>query len=165
MVILLPGVSHGRENHWKEFRATIYTNRVPAAEFNLPLLERRNVGLKDFKGKVVILNFWASWCPPCREEMPSLERLYKGYKDKGLLILGVNYMETPKKVKGFMKEFKLTFPTLLDKDGEVMREYMVVGIPTTFIIDKKGMVAGKVFGDREWDNGHAKALVEELIGE
>ena len=94
-----------------------------------------------------------------------MERLYNNYKDRGLVILAINDMETKKDVGAFMEEYKLTFPTLLDKAGKVFDMYRVFAIPTSFIIDKKGRLIGKIFGSRQWDNEHVQALIEQLISD
>ncbi len=162
-LLVFSGAALAEDGHWDDMGIIRLNKNDPAPAFSLPLLSGGEAGVHTYKDKVIILNFWASWCPPCREEMPSMERLYKDYKDRGLIILGINDMETEEEVGAFMEEYKLTFPTVLDKSGKVFTQYRVFAIPTSFIIDREGRLMGKVFGSRQWDNEHARALIEELV--
>jgi peroxiredoxin len=103
-------------------------------DFTLPDLETGKVSLRDFRGKLLLLNFWASWCAPCREEMPAMERLYQRYKDQGFVILGVNVKDDKKSALSFAKELKITFPIAFDPKGEVGILYGAWGLPTTYLI-------------------------------
>ncbi len=163
-IFITSGAVFAGEDHWKDMGIIRLNKRDMAPAFSLPLLSGAEVGPHTYKGKVIILNFWASWCPPCRREMPSMERLYRDYKDKGVVILGVNDMESEEDVRSFYDEYMLSFPTVLDKDGKVFNQYGVLAIPTSFIIDREGRLIGKVFGPREWDSEHARALIKELLG-
>jgi peroxiredoxin len=126
-------------------------------------LTGRRVRLSDFSGKVVFLNFWTTWCPECRIEMPALEKLYRHFKDRGLIMLAVSLRESKSKVAKFMQREKLTFPALLDSDGRVGRRFGIRSIPTTILIDQEGAMVGKAIGSREWDSSAAMALFEHLI--
>ncbi len=168
LALILASPLIAEEDHYKGLRVTRLKERVEAPDFTLSLVDRNGEtekSLRDFRGKVILLNFWASWCPPCREEMPSLERLYRAFKDRGFMVIGVNYMERAETVMKFKRDFDLTFPSFLDKDGRVSERYRVMGIPTSFLIDRKGRVVAKVLGDREWDNEHGRAIVESLLKE
>jgi thiol-disulfide isomerase/thioredoxin len=123
----------------------------------------RNVSLSDFRGKIVFLNFWTTWCPTCRIEMPSMEKLHRKLKDKDFAMVTVNLQESASQVKTFFKEFKLTFTALLDLTGEVGVAFGIRAIPTTYILDKTGRIIGQVLGPREWDSKDAIALFEALI--
>ncbi len=103
--------------------------------------------LEDYKGKVIFLNFWATWCPPCREEMPDIEKIYKEYgsNKKDVVILGVSN-ESKEKVENFLKEEGYTFPTIIDKKNEIGEKYYVYAYPTTYIINKKGELYGHAIG-------------------
>ena len=118
-----------------------------APDFELVTLKGKKVKLSDFKGKVVLLNFWATWCPPCREEMPIFKRVYRKYKEKGFEILAVSTDTDPRVVKRFVKEFGIEFPVLIDKEGKVMRLYQVQGLPTSFLIDREGRVVKVRLGE------------------
>ncbi|WP_231573783.1 peroxiredoxin family protein [Paenibacillus sp. FSL R5-0345] len=113
-----------------------------APDFELLNLEEQPVKLSDFKGKKVILNFWATWCPPCRIEMPHMEKYYTDYKDD-TVVLAVNLTNTEKNranVTGFIEQFGLSFPVVMDSEGDVSSKYQVVAYPTSFIIDSQGII-------------------------
>jgi len=132
-------------------------------DFTLTLLNGESAALSSCKGKVVLLNFWATWCPPCREEMPSMENLYKRFNGQGLEILAVNLRETAGAVQKFIKSNGYTFPVMLDSDGKIGGIYGVRGIPTTFIIDREGKIIGKVGGSIYWDTPQVFAAIESLL--
>lgn len=135
-----------------------------APVFELKDLEGKKVSLTDFKGKVILLNFWATWCAPCKAEMPSLENLYSNLKSKGLVVIGVAVDNSEKTVSSFIKEKGITFPILLDKGKEVsFDDYGVIGLPVTFLIDKKGIIVDKVFGERQWDSVEIKEKIKRLL--
>jgi len=138
--------------------------RKAVFEFSLPDLNGKHVNLKDFRGTVVFVNFWASWCVPCREEMPSMERLYQKYRAKGLAMLAVNYRESRKEAQAFVEELKLTFPVLLD-DGTVSTLYGVFGLPATYLVDRQGRGAARVMGARDWMSEESRAVIERLLKE
>lgn len=140
--------------------------RVPQisnpVEFRLNDVNGRQVSLSDFRGKIVFLNIWTTWCPTCRIEMPSMEKLHQKFKNKDFAMVTINLQESATQVKGFFKEYKLTFTALLDTTGEVGSSFGIYQIPTTFILDKKGRIIGKAVGPREWDSKDAIALFEHL---
>jgi DsbE subfamily thiol:disulfide oxidoreductase len=136
----------------------------PAApDFTLPNPEGKKLSLKDFRGKLVFLNFWASWCVPCREEMPAMERLYQEFKGKGLEILAVNVKDGRKDALAFVKELKLNYPVLLDPDGQVGLLYGAWGLPATYLIDEKGMVLARLWGPAEWYGPEARNLIKTIL--
>ena len=113
-----------------------------APDFQLDNLDRQSVNLSDFRGKPVLVNFWASWCPSCRSEMPFIQDVFtdKKWADEGLVVLTIDIGESPSAVREFVKEYGLTFPVLLDIKGDVSLEYYVRSIPTTFFIDREGII-------------------------
>jgi peroxiredoxin len=116
----------------------------PAPGFTLPTLDGTEVSLSQFSGQPVLINFWASWCLPCREEMPELVRSYESHKAEGLMILGVNltYSDSFPGIQAFANEFNITFPVLLDEDGTVtQRLYPILGLPTSFFVNRDGIIA------------------------
>ena len=119
--------------------------------------------LSEFKGKVVVLNFWTTWCSDCRVEMPAMEKLYQHFEGRGFAMLAVDLRESPKTVQHFFDTHKLSFTALIDNDGQVGRSFGIRSIPTTFIIDQSGGIVGKVLGSLKWDDSAAVALFERLI--
>ncbi len=111
-----------------------------APDFQLYSLDGQAMSLSDFQGKPVLLNFWATWCNPCRFEMPFFQEIYKGAADSELIMLAVDLGENPSRVKEFVEEFGLSFTILLDADGKVAQQYNIRGIPATFFIDKDGII-------------------------
>ena len=138
--------------------------REPAPDFALPDLEGRTVSLEGLRGQVVLLNFWATWCLPCREEMPLLEKLHRELGPNGLVVLGVNYRESAAAVRAFLKAHGLTFPVVLD-DGEAAKRYAVYAIPVTFLIDRQGKVAARVVGSRDWTDAESRTVLRGLLME
>ncbi len=135
-----------------------------APDFQVRTPDDRPLRLGDFKGKVVFLNFWATWCEPCREEMPSMERLHHAYKDRGLVVLAISLdSQGASVVNPFVKKFALTFPVALDPKMAVRERYGVWAVPSTFIIDRQGKRVLFANGSREWDSKAAHALIESLL--
>ena len=123
------------------------------------------IRLTDFQGKVVFVNFWATWCIPCRLEMPAMERLYREFKGQGLVILAVNVQERPGPVRTFVRELELTFPVVLDSKGAAAMAYAVRGLPATYLIDRNQVIVGRAIGAREWDSKDGRAYIRALLGE
>jgi cytochrome c biogenesis protein CcmG/thiol:disulfide interchange protein DsbE len=119
-----------------------------APDFTLRTLDGGIVTLSELRGRPVLINFWASWCLACRAEAPDLQRLYADYQNRGLIILGVNatQQDTLADAQAYASEFKLTFPIPLDEKGEVVKAYGVVGLPTTYFVDARGIVRSVVIG-------------------
>jgi thiol-disulfide isomerase/thioredoxin len=131
-------------------------------EIRLKDLNGRPVSISDFRGKIVFLNFWTTWCYACRIEMPDMEKLHQKFKNDDFAMVTINLQESASQVEQFFKDFELTFTALLDSDGAVGAHFMINAIPTTFILDKKGIIIGKVLGPREWNSKEAFALFEHL---
>jgi peroxiredoxin len=123
-----------------------------APDFELPDLGDKSVRLSDYRGKVVFLNFWATWCKPCREEMPSMEVLYKNFENDGLVVLAVSIdrVTTKKDIPPFVKSLSLSFPVLVDSWGQTDKRYKLMGVPETYIIDQQGVLREKIIGPRDW---------------
>jgi len=139
------------------------SEQVEAPDFSLPDLTGKKIRLKDFRGKVVFLNFFATWCAPCRLEMPAMERLHWSYKDKGLVVLAVDIRESAKTVRAFTQELKLSFPALLDQKGSVAYTYSVRPVPATYLIGRDGKILGRAFGAREWDSSEARKYFASVL--
>ena len=133
-----------------------------APDFTLPDPSAKARRLTEFSGQVILINFWATWCAPCRAEMPGMERIYREMKKDGFTILAVNVLESAEQVEPFVKELGLTFPILLDEEGQVSRLYRAFTLPMTFLLDRHGMVVGRALGDREWDSPEAKRLIRAI---
>ena len=137
---------------------------VPAPNFTLPGLDGKMVSLTDYKGKVVLLNIWATWCPPCVEEMPSMEKLHQELKDEEFEILAVSIDESgAEAVLPFIEKHKLSFPALIDTKGAMKSLYRTTGVPESFIIDKDGMVVEEIIGPRDWAAAGAIRFFRNLI--
>ena len=134
-----------------------------ARDFVLEEIHGNKVSFSALRGKVVVLNFWATWCPPCRTEMPSMERLYRELKGSGLALLAVAVKENKKQVADFMRDFGLSFPALLDTDGRVSRSYGTVGLPNTYLIDRKGRLIGHKPGSRDWGTANTVEFFRKLL--
>lgn len=111
-----------------------------APDWALESLDGEQFTLTGLRGQVVILNFWATWCPPCRQEMPAIEEVYRTYRDRGLAVMAINVQEAEQETRAFVDEMGLTFPVLPDRDGSVSTLYRVTSLPTTFIVDRAGII-------------------------
>jgi cytochrome c biogenesis protein CcmG/thiol:disulfide interchange protein DsbE len=144
------------------------TQGVEAPNFTLPNLDGKEVSLTDYRGKVVLLNLWATWCRPCIEEMPSMERLYQDFKngDAPFEILAVNTDSVnPAHLKNFTKRLNVTFPIIYDTKRNITYTYKSIGVPESYILDKKGVIRRKIVGAYDWNREDARKLIEELIKE
>ena len=149
--------------HLEALRVQIPNELVVAPEFSLEGLDGRPVSLKSFRGKVVFLNFWATWCVPCRAEMPAMERLHREYGTRGLAMVAVNFQESKAEAQTFADEFRLTFLILLDPKGTVTRSYAVRALPVTYLVDRDGKILWKAAGRRVWDGPHGRAYFERVL--
>ena len=133
-----------------------------SVHFSIMDLNGRVVRISDYRGKIVFLNFWTTWCPSCRIEMPSMEKLHQKLKDKDFAMIAVSLQESAQVVRDFFQEKRLTFTALLDSTGEVGTWFGIRAIPTTYILNGEGKVLGAAMGAREWDSNDALALFEYL---
>lgn len=134
-----------------------------APDFTLPDLKGRMVSLSDYKGKVIFLNFWATWCKPCREEMPSMEVIYNNLNGQNFEILAVSLDKDAGVAERFTRELGLTFPILHDKRGRIKELYKTTGVPETFIIDQDGIIREKVIGPRDWRDPESTRVILDLL--
>ncbi len=137
----------------------------PAPNFTLKALSGKNLKLSEMAGNVVLINFWASWCGPCREEMPLLNDLHNKYEPLGFTVLGVNVEEDPKNARGFLKNFPVDFPVVLDNLNEVSRQYNVIAMPTTVVVDRDGNVRYLHKGYKSGDEQKYRKIVKKLVRE
>jgi len=145
--------------------ATVGVNiGLRAPNIALPTLTGDTVSLESLKGKVVLVNFWATWCGPCLMEMPSLQRLYRHYQDSDFEVLAVaTDFEGASAVKPLVDRLRLTFPVLLDPQLQINDLYRVTGIPTSIIIDRDGIITHKFYGAEDWDSDRSHHLVEQIL--
>lgn len=137
----------------------------PAPSLNLPGLDGSSHDLAALRGRVVLVNFWAVWCPPCRKEMPSMARLGARLKDRPFAILGVNEGESPEEILDFLKQVPVSFPILLDQDGQQLKPWQVFAFPTSYVVDKQGRLRLGLFGIVEWDSPEVLEKLEPLLAE
>lgn len=159
--LLAYGLASQRQNTSID-EAVAAGERIDAPVATLPRLGADGRGsLEDYKGKVVVLNFWASWCPPCVEELPLLERTHKSIAARNATVLGVNYKDLTGDALGYVRKFDLTFPSLRDPDGRYAEQYGSRAFPETFIIDREGRVADRRRGpvDQRWLDEHLLPLL------
>lgn len=150
---------------FEEMGITGIPSIVVPHDIHLPDLNGATIRFSDFKGKIVFLNFWTTWCPSCRYEMPSLENLHTKFREEDFVVVAIDIQEPATSVKKFFKEYKLTFMALLDSDGKVADLFGVRSIPTTYILDKQGRIIGGAVGARKWDSKKSEALFEYLISQ
>jgi DsbE subfamily thiol:disulfide oxidoreductase len=135
-----------------------------APEFSLSDPSGRTYTLAELKGSVVFINFWATWCPPCIEEMPSLQNLYNGFKDnKEFRMVTILYKDDYEKAMAYMKQNNYALPVLIDREGKAAKAYGVTGVPETYIVDKQGILRQKVIGPADWNSTEADSLIANLL--
>lgn len=139
---------------------------LDAPDISLNDLSGRGLKLSELKDSVVFINFWASWCQPCREEMPSLQKLYNNFRDNGSFrMITVLYRDNPDKASAYLRENNIDLPLWLDRDGKAATAYGLTGVPETFIVDKRGILRKKVIGPADWSSPQVVSFISELIKE
>jgi cytochrome c biogenesis protein CcmG/thiol:disulfide interchange protein DsbE len=161
-VVLIVFLREERDSTLKTARPIQPGLEVP--DFTFPDLNGNEVSLTDYRGKVVLVNIWATWCPPCRQEMPSMQRLYEKFKGENFEILAVSIdSEGREAVAPFMRKMNLTFPALLDPGETIRPLYGITGVPESFIIDKKGILVEKIIGPINWATPEVFLFFKDLI--
>ncbi len=166
MSILFSGFNvSAKEDLYSKFGVSQLKIEPLAPAFTLKNLDGKEINLKDYKGKAVLLNFWATWCEPCLEEMPAMQKAYNMFKDKGFVVLAVSIDEASreKHVRAFAKKLGLSFPILLDSDLIVRDKYFNNVLPTSYLINAKGKLKGFISGARDWGSDDAVALINNLL--
>jgi peroxiredoxin len=161
--LLLGGKAADAREHLFDAMGMAKVPPKAAPNFTLSTTDGQQVALQQYRGKVVFLNFWATWCIPCREEMPALEQLHQTYQSQDLAILSIDLKESADQVKAFFQKHSLSFPALLDPNGSVFREYLVAGMPTTYLIGRDGTLLARGVGGRDWTRAEALQLIQELL--
>jgi peroxiredoxin len=154
LALALTGVSIGQQIMADDSPSTLHpvTDRPMAPDFALADIDGKIHRLSDYRGQVVIVNFWATWCPPCREEMPSMQRAWEQIKDHNIVILAIDIGEDEDTIFAFSADYPVEFPLLLDLDSRVIQDWPVRGLPTTFVIDPQGRIAYRAIGSRDWEH-------------
>ena len=142
-----------------------YPPDTKSPDFSGRTLEGKTIALAGLRGRVVLLTFWASWCLECRPEMPMFEQLHREFARRGLTVLGINVREESELVRRYATELRLTFPLVLDPDGEIGTRYGVIGMPTSFLIGRDGRAVALAVGPREWASPKARAIIAVLLAE
>jgi len=138
-------------------------DKGPTPDFSVATPDGKKLSLKDFRGKIVFLNFWASWCVPCREEMPAMEKLHEEFKNKNFTVFAIAVKDRKQDSMDFVKELKLTYPIGLDPDGNAGVLYGAWGLPTTYLIGPKGEGLARAWGPADWHGTAARKLIQDLV--
>ena len=149
----------------KALNLSAYPSVMHPPEFSGFTADGQRVSLASLSGRVVILNFWATWCLECRPEMPAFEGLHREFSVQGLAIVGINAREGGTTIREYAKELHLTFPLILDSKGTINAAYGVIGLPTTFLIARDRRPVALAIGPREWSGKPARALIQTLLAE
>lgn len=157
--LLLPKTSSAAEAAPQDFSTVPVEVNFDAPALDLTLLDGTPVSLSDLRGEVVLVNLWATWCPPCREEMPTLQAFYEEYKDEGFTLIGINQEEPREVVEPFVSEFGLTFPIWLDLEYLAEREFNTSNLPSSYVVDRSGTVR------LMWIGGISKAVLDQFVPE
>jgi peroxiredoxin len=155
----------GTQDHFATRGITLIEPPRPAIDFSLKDVEGQPVQLSDFHGKVVLMNFEATWCPSCRAQAPKLEQLYQRPQGQDFVMLSVHLQERPSTVNAFRQEHGMSFPAVIDADGAVSERYGGQFIPITYLIDREGRMVGRTVGPKAWDSDTATELLVSLINQ
>jgi thiol-disulfide isomerase/thioredoxin len=147
----------------ESLRVQSFQVNLLAPPLTLEGVDGQPLRLEDLKGNVALLSFWATWCVPCRQEMPAMERLYRVYRERGLVVVAVNFKESKDEVQRFIGELRLSFPAVLDPDGAAAHIFAVRGLPVTFLLDRHGRILWKAIGSRDWDSPDARAYFKRML--
>ena len=163
VVFALAGASASPEA-MKALAITEIREKTLVPDMSLPTLEGRPLALKELRGRVLLVNFWATWCLPCQWEMPLMEKLYQAYRDRGFVVVAISVdQQGAAVVKPFVEQRKLTYPVLLDTKLEGVAKFGLLGIPATFLVGADGLIKGVTYGPKEWDGKEARAVIESLL--
>ena len=169
LVLLYGGVFNQAAAHdpaLHGFNLVTFDKPLAAPPFDLATLEGGNKALSDLRGQFVLVNFWATWCPPCLKEMPSLNRLHNHFADRGFTVVAISSDEEGRPiVQKFIEKIGVDFPILLDSDKAVSKGYGAVNLPVSFLLDQEGQVIAAAQGERDWASDEALSTLDELIAQ
>ena len=161
LLLVTLSISFLTTSHAEETLSLI--KKHPAApNFTLPDMDGDMFSMSDYKGKTVIINFWATWCPPCREELPSMNRAWQKIKDNNIAMIAINVGEDEDTIFSFMGDYPIDFQVLLDQSGEVINQWPIKGLPTTFVVDPAGRLYYRAIGGREWDSDSLLNMISAI---
>jgi len=163
-IIMLVWAVSARAGVLDDFGVQMPRIHKPAPDFSLAMLGGGEKALADYRGKVVLIHFWATWCVACRHEMPQIEQLWRRYRNDGLVVLGVNVDRgNLAGVRDFVRERNLSFPFVLDPEGATRNRYEVRALPTSYLIDRNERIIGRIIGERKWDGRQATAMIKQIL--
>ncbi len=162
LVVLLVGFALPAQAQRPGAGLVLLKDRAQAPDFELTDIDGNTHWLSDYRGKVLIINFWATWCPPCRDEMPSMDRAWEVLKEEDIQMLAVNIGEDADTIFQFTANYPVGFPLVMDRDSKVVGEWPVRGLPTTFVVETEGRLAYRAIGGRTWDDSELLALIRAL---
>jgi len=161
---LIPISVLGHEDSFAKMGVVSPRNEKIAPNFILESVTGEKISLKDFKGKAVLLNFWATWCQPCKKELPSMQRIYEELSSEGVEVVAISIDRNKKeRVEKYINNYNLSFPILLDPNQKVRKDYFILGLPTSYLIGSDGKLKGFISGAREWDSNDSKEMFSTLI--
>lgn len=155
--------ARAQEDPWKKLYILRLDGAKEAFDFSLMDMQGASRRLSEYRGKVVLLTFWATFCPPCIEEMPALNRLHSKWKGQGLVVVGVSMDQGRDHLEAYLRRVRIEFPILWDEHLEVGKLYRIFALPSTYIIDRRGYLVGLAMGAREWDSSVAHTLIASLL--
>ena len=156
IVLVVTGVVHADQT------LTPVPGNIPAPDFSLQDIDGNLHRLSEYRGRPVIINFWATWCPPCREEIPSMNRAWQVLREEGIAMLAINVGEDEDTIFVFTADYPADFPLLLDQSGDIIGQWPVKGLPTTYVIAPDGSIAYRAIGGREWDDDELLDVIRKL---
>ena len=163
-VVMVPNYAISHQESFEKMGVVLPRNQMLAPNFILETLDGDTLNLKDFKGKAILLNFWATWCVPCKDELPSMQKLYESLRFDGFEIIAISIdRENKEKIKKYVKKYSLTFPVLLDPSQKVRKNYYIMGLPTSYLIGSDGKLKGFISGARNWGSADSKNMFSDLI--
>ena len=163
VLILMADPAKAHRENFDKMGVVPPRNEMPAPDFTLESLDGNTLSLQDFRGKTILLNFWATWCGPCKDELPAMQRLYEALRKDGVEIVAVSIdRDNKERVKEYIRKYNLTFPVLLDPDQKIRKKYFIMGLPTSYLIGVDGKLKGFVSGAREWDSTISKQMFSTL---